>query len=851
MASGGLVMTACKNKEFKIDQSKLDATSGKDGVEYSYTTYDNSSFNDYDSGNNTAVVNSSVLKEQWPTGIADPYIMRYNGTYYLYVTTSGLTNYGLRAWKSVDLQNWTQCQGEGLPLGYVVSPYGQDQSMFGQEVLYTQNAYAPEVYYFNGKFYMFISPGYAANPRGHYVLVSDHPEGPFDYFAGPLDTRIDASLLIDDDERVYYFHATPNGITVRELTDMNTLGDEAFIENSDLMGAWTEGPAMTKVDGKYYLTYTGLHYQTPGYQVCYAVADSLDKSSIESVAASFKRGANNPMLLNCDVDEGHVGNGHSANFLGPDLDSYYIVYHNLDELYDDGMTHRSVNIDRLLVSGGLMTVAQNKTGSIAPTFPRFYAWGTEKGFEKNGNDYLSTAVSNERFTAEFNSGKDGNVKYVVSYQSESDYAYVQVDYAAKKILLKQVKGGAESSIASGTLVNDFKAEDNHTIRVAYGEGEANVYFDNMCKISAKCTLGGGKIGYKASGAIEIGYTALSDQANGSSDRAEIKQSHGDVPATAYMPEGQIAGVGSYVLTGESGVRETNGTKSEYLGTSELYLASAYDYARYLVNFKQSGSYGLSLVVNKKDCGKTICVEIDGGKNELFKIPEVGETDQDYVRVLLPSFEIAAGVRQVKIQNAGQDFAFVSLAFDPLDQTYSYENALNTASAPDSKIVTGTYELKDGAFRTSGSRSFMPFGNQNLHDFEASIDIAIDSGVFEPIGVIFRQDNYANAVVPGQNFTDAYCHIQGYYLQVKNNSLTISRYNYGKVKSYDLGRVVLKAEANRFYTYKIVAEGNTFTVWRDGEKVLQVTDPLAFQTGAFGLYSTGGSGSYKNVKIQAK
>ena len=405
------------------------------------TYYDNTRFNNYDNGG----MDTSVVKGQYPTGCADPYIMRWNGMFYLYVTTSGLTNHGLRAWKSRDLLNWEPCQGKGLPLGYVIS----DKDENGR---YTQNAYAPEVYYFNGKFYMIISPGPEAVSefRGHRILVSDSPEGPFEAHSQQIDRRIDGSLLIDDDETIYFGHATPFGITIHEFKNMKDLGEGALIKASDGTGAWTEGPGFTKVRGHYYLTYTGCHYQTPGYQVIYATTDKLDKSSIQAVADSFKRGPSRVVLLNCDLDEGHVGLGHSINFMGPDLDSYYICYHNLDHLYEDGMTHRSFNIDRLLVGEGFMTSVNNKKGSIYPHWPFFESYGTEN-LEKKEGLLLSKIPSKERFSAEFNSKNGGEVKYVFSYVHENNYFFVEVKYNEKEVIFGQVKDGKEISLAKGKL----------------------------------------------------------------------------------------------------------------------------------------------------------------------------------------------------------------------------------------------------------------------------------------------------------------------------------------------------------------------------------------------------------------
>ena len=615
--------------------------------------YDNTKFNNVDMGG----YDTSVVKGQFPTGCADPYIMRYNGMFYLYVTTSGLQNHGLRAWKSRDLLTWVPCQGKDLPLGYVID--NKDEN--GR---YTQNAYAPEVYYFNGKFYMIISPGPAAvSPlRGHRILVSDNPEGPFEAHSEQIDTRIDGSLLIDDDESVYFAHATPFGITIHEFNNMKELGEGAIIKASNGTGAWTEGPGITKVRDHIYLTYTGCHYQTPGYQVIYATTDKLDKTNIQTVADSFKIGPSRVVLLNCDKDEGHVGLGHSINFMGPDLDSYYICYHNLDALYEDGMTHRSFNIDRLLVNHGFMTSTNNKEGSIYPKFPFFESFGLEN-FDVLENKYLSKLISKERFSSEFNSKNGEDVKYLFSYIDDKNYCYIHVSYVLKAIEVVEVKDSKETLLGKGTLKYQYSINDNQTIRVAY-DGVLNVYFNNLRKVSVKANLKPGKIGYMfAKKDIVIGYSAISDEANGSSDRNEIKQALGETPAFDYNTS---------KLSKGSELHSLDKFDSEYNLTKGMRLASKGDYLEYELNFKEDAKYAIVLNLEDRFFAKSLLVKIDGKEKEI-KIPNSEDRLNTIRSVLVEIGEISKGIHTLRIENIEEEFAFVSFYFVKVNNGFKYEN----------------------------------------------------------------------------------------------------------------------------------------------------------------------------------
>ncbi len=815
-----------KSRGYKIDQKQ---------VKY----FDNTRFNNFDNGG----LDKSVVKGQFPTGCADPYIFRYNGMYYLYVTTSGLTNYGLRAWKSKDLLNWEKCQGKGLPLGYVID----DKDENGR---YTQNAYAPEVYYINGKFYMIISPGPMAvsDLRGHRILVSDSPEGPFEAHTEQLDKRIDGSLLIDDDEKIYFGHATPFGITLHDISDdLKTLGDSAMIKTTDGTGAWTEGPGFMKVRGYYYVTYTGCHYQTPGYQVMYAATDKLDKKNIESIANSFKRGANRIVLLNCDKDEGHVGLGHSINFLGPDLDSYYICYHNLDHLYEDGMTHRSFNIDRLLIQNGLMTGEQNLTGSIYPKWPFFESYG-EEGFVKEGNKLLSKKSSLERFTAEFNSANGGDVKYLFSYLDEKNYCYVHFDYEGHNVKCIHVKDGFETVLGEGKLRLNYSINNNQTIRVAY-DGVLNIYFNNLLKISVKAKLAPGKIGYQFEKEdIVIGYSAISSEANGSSDSHEFKQALCEIPANTYLHE-----KGEYQLKDEK-LYSLSSLNSPYNYVKEVVFKEKYDFVRYLVNFKENTSYGIVLTINKKHLGKSLAVAIDDEETRVIKLPEMFAVDEDVVKVFVPFGNVSKGLHLLKIQNVEEEFALISFAFVPYRNEFKYENKLDQNNKGINYITNGYhFDKENKELAVEGRRDFAYISHQRMTDLIMEADIRLDS-VTEPkgsIGIMVRQNNYAYSDVPKQDFKDANSHIQGYYLEVKPNKVALSKYNFGDVKSYELASKEFDNLLNQYHHYRVEIIGNTLKVFMDGKILLETSDPLPFATGAASIYSYRCKGAYRNIKVENK
>ena len=93
----------------------------------------------------------------------------------------------------------------------------------------------------------------------------------------------------------------------------------AGIANTSPEMKWTEGPTMFKRKGVYYLTYTGNQVWEKNYRVEYAYSHNLEDN--------FTEENDNVILLNTEGDD-HVGLGHNGIVVGPDLDTYYIVYHN-------------------------------------------------------------------------------------------------------------------------------------------------------------------------------------------------------------------------------------------------------------------------------------------------------------------------------------------------------------------------------------------------------------------------------------------------------------------------------------------------------------------------------------------
>ncbi|MEA2735171.1 MAG: hypothetical protein QOE14_1622, partial [Humisphaera sp.] len=137
-----------------------------------------------------------------PLGVdlADPDVLLHDGVYYLYATS--ITNVGYFVWTSSDLVNWRQQEEMAL---------SRDHLTWG-----SQNFWAPDATFHNGKFYLFYScVGPVGNGRTSHricVAISDSPVGPFKEVRAPLfelgKATIDAHVFIDDaDGKPYLYYA--------------------------------------------------------------------------------------------------------------------------------------------------------------------------------------------------------------------------------------------------------------------------------------------------------------------------------------------------------------------------------------------------------------------------------------------------------------------------------------------------------------------------------------------------------------------------------------------------------------------------------------------------------------------
>ena len=243
--------------------------------------------------------------------LADPFILLYEGTYYAYGTGSPD---GIEVITSNDLINWNRVDNgrNGLAL--------HKNDSYGEKWFW-----APEVYYVNGKFYMYYSA-----EEHMCVATSDSPLGPFVQDIKqpmlPGEKTIDNTLFIDEDGTPYLFFDRFNdglNIWVAELEDdLKTIKKETLHPCIHVSQEWeevwprvNEGAFVIKQNGTYYMTYSANSYESQYYGIGCATATDI--------MGEWTKYSHNPLL---QIPGNLYGVGHSSMFKDND-GNWRIVFH--------------------------------------------------------------------------------------------------------------------------------------------------------------------------------------------------------------------------------------------------------------------------------------------------------------------------------------------------------------------------------------------------------------------------------------------------------------------------------------------------------------------------------------------
>lgn len=253
---------------------------------------------------------------------ADPDIRVYNGTYWIFPTTSieFADQTYFDAWSSPDLATWTKHARI-----VTVSDFAWARD----------SLWAPSSVYRNGQYYFYFSANGLRSlddTAGLGVAVASRPEGPYRDALGHrlVDAVIndanpmDPDIFVDDDDQVYFYYGGTSlnvGLLNDDMTSFRTLPAEqggGTFKNITPAASFTEGAEVFKRNGIYYLMWSENGYGDPTYQVAYGMAES-PWGPFDRVGAVLQQ---DPRVA--------VATGHNSVLRVPgssDDDAWYIVYH--------------------------------------------------------------------------------------------------------------------------------------------------------------------------------------------------------------------------------------------------------------------------------------------------------------------------------------------------------------------------------------------------------------------------------------------------------------------------------------------------------------------------------------------
>ena len=380
--------------------------------------------------------------------IGDPYILRFNGKYYLYCSTCDDLE-GIRCFISDDLVNFKY-------YGVVAS----------SPLL--KHAYAPEVIYKDDEFIMATSP----RGNGHYFLKSKSPLGPFNFISDNLNNMIDGSFINDKNNNLHFIRADHNGIAYLDYKNNKLINRKDILPQ--VSKAWTEGPSIIYHNGYYYATYCGNDVLSDNYRIKIASSKHIDRDY--KVMAS-------PLLLSTEKD--FYALGHNSLVLGPSLNEYFVCYHTLKRL-NKGAT-RFMCLDRLYLNKDDATCNYSYFEIDNPKRPDFECDLSVDNKLNKVDDFILNKEELDSFIGEFNFKNETSI--IVSYIDELNYK--RINFKNNYLTIYEMIDGNESVLLEKRL--KFNFNHFHSIRLI-NDKSLELLIDNISILKLR-KLTKGRIGY--------------------------------------------------------------------------------------------------------------------------------------------------------------------------------------------------------------------------------------------------------------------------------------------------------------------------------------------------------------------
>lgn len=212
--------------------------------------------------------------------IRDPFVLPYDGRYYLYGTrgeTAWTKAFGLDVYVSDDLETWSdphEC-------------FSVPENFWGEKEIW-----APEVHYYNGSFYMFVSFYSEKRSRATQILKSDSPMGPFLPFTGDAITPVgwtclDGTFYIDKngDPYIVFCHEWVQ-VTDGEIHAMKLTKDLTAADGDPILLFKASEPEWAEKNRDKYITDGPFMYRTKEGRLLMIWSTFTEKGYVQAIAYS-------------------------------------------------------------------------------------------------------------------------------------------------------------------------------------------------------------------------------------------------------------------------------------------------------------------------------------------------------------------------------------------------------------------------------------------------------------------------------------------------------------------------------------------------------------------------------------
>ena len=841
----------------------------------------------------SGVAEEKLVLDQSKTG--DPYILRYNGKYYLYCSTDAwYCSY--RCWESTDLMHYTFL-GE-------FSLLDQDGNRVENDTAAGQGyelecPWAPEVHYWNGQFYMYTS----LHAAGHKVFLSTTglPYGEFRVVNNNFAPSIDGTMFIDDNEDKWFIRCNREDGTacpvITKVSDMYTVADESDYSNvsrTGITGDQVEGPFMFKRNGIYYFITTGEGAGEPAYRLNYAYNTSgLGKElNIGDVVNSdnWLTEMQPNLILNTEGD--YFGYGHGAVTVGPDLDSYWFPYH----MSRSSGKGRVLGINRIEFSGTRMNIIGQDKETFVPDAPAFYTSYynalTDTDYKGDKSGVIARSAGYRSYTEErTNAGEglyqvdgkllSGNsttqlIKTGSTFTAEYNFKDVATNGTFKCLFgggyvtingkkIELYKGN--SKIAEADMLVNGESWDwsaYHSIVVTCEPGRITVTVDGCTKIDEEATgFGNDAIGYEGATLSQIGGAVFSNQAFGSSDNEVAKTVDGSFFASNYYTAKD--GESATELSDNSKVYrvETKGNEDKcnnnsvynyyiYKDATALKMVEG-DRAVYVIDVSHDGLYSIESLFSNNSDGSVIKIQIDNDKPTCYTLRKndysktTGYDDYykslQFQKRLIDEIHLKKGLHTFTVKVVQGNYTAIEYELNHTSENApEYSDKLDKKSGHD---YFSNWSIKDGAYYASnGQKSLVRFGGSEYTNYGVKVDLKTEAmnSRSNKAGIILRLTD------PSVFYRQTYGSGHGYFVCLDAYGVSLERIDYNE-------RLVAYYETtlskDKYYTLEAECIDNTITVYLDGEKVITYIDPYGYSRGATALYSYQAATYFKNLQIIPK